>query len=189
MEFTGGLPETRCGLGSTLKFTEQLRPQLEQLLRFLKVTRMVDAPCGDFNWMSRVDLSEISYIGIDVDPRHVKTTLERPSIPKHYAPLSKITINLDLTISSTPMVDLILCRDFFQHLPIDMIHQVLHSFRRSGSRWLLATNHEGGDNAGIAAPGDFHRVDLTRAPFNLPQPVDRILDGERRTLALWEIRS
>jgi hypothetical protein len=185
MEFTGGLPETRCGLGSTVRFTEQLRPQLENLFRFLGVTSIVDAPCGDFNWMSRVDLSQIKYTGIDRDRDNLlKAT--RLSEPEHFAPRVKVILELDLTFHVLPTADLILCRDFLQHLPKSDIRQVLFNFKRSGAKWVLITNHEQWvKNEDIERPGGFFPVNLMMEPFYFPPPVDRIVDGHRRTLSLW----
>ncbi len=187
MKFTGGLPETKCGAGSTVAFTEQLRPQLEKLFRFLEIRTLVDAPCGDFNWMSRVNISGIKYIGIDMDGDNLLSARTRPSEPWTFTPWPKMILQLDLVSNVIPKADLILCRDFFQHLPNEMILQVLHNFRKSGCEWLLATNHDGGYNEDIPTPGGFHRVDLIGVPFSLGQPFERIADGDGRSLALWSL--
>ena len=46
--------ESASGLGSTLKYTENLRRELPQLLRQYSLGKVFDAPCGDFNWMKAV---------------------------------------------------------------------------------------------------------------------------------------
>ena len=58
--------ETRDGTGSTMRFTELLITDLPNLLRRWHVTSILDAGCGEFNWMRHCDLSGISYVGGDV---------------------------------------------------------------------------------------------------------------------------
>ena len=36
------------------------------MLKGLKVRRLLDAPCGDHNWMRHVDLDGIQYLGMDL---------------------------------------------------------------------------------------------------------------------------
>src|SRR2546423_911829 len=59
-------PETRSGTGSNLDSTRVLRAELPKALRRLGVQVLLDAPCGDFTWMERVDLDDIQYIGGDI---------------------------------------------------------------------------------------------------------------------------
>src|SRR5947207_8580346 len=59
-------PETRSGTGSNLDSTRVLRAELPKALRRLGVQVLLDAPCGDFTWMERVDLGDIQYIGGDI---------------------------------------------------------------------------------------------------------------------------
>lgn len=186
MKFTSGLPETRCGYGSTLRFTEPMRPQLGLLLKKLAVRTLVDAPCGDCNWMAHVDLSGVKYTGIDFDEEHLRAARDR-IFDLGFAPRDRIYLRLDIANSAIPVADLILCRDFMQHLPNETICKVIHNFRKSGSRWLLATNHVGGENTDISTPGGFHPVNLTRSPFNFLPPLDSIPDGEKRILGLWRL--
>jgi hypothetical protein len=57
--------ESVSGEGSTLEQTRELINVLPELLRSLDIQSFLDAPCGDFNWMKFVDLSDIHYtIGI-----------------------------------------------------------------------------------------------------------------------------
>ena len=59
--------ESRSGRGSTLDYTRPLRKALAKYLNSLNVIVLLDAPCGDFNWMQHVELPEkILYIGGDI---------------------------------------------------------------------------------------------------------------------------
>src|SRR5580765_5333146 len=59
-------PESVSGRGSTLAHTEMIRKTLPDLLAHLHARSLLDAPCGDFNWMQYVDLGGIQYTGADV---------------------------------------------------------------------------------------------------------------------------
>jgi hypothetical protein len=48
-----GDAQTRSGAGSSLAGTADLRAALGQLLRKRTMRVLLDAPCGDFNWMCR----------------------------------------------------------------------------------------------------------------------------------------
>lgn len=186
MPFTAGLPETGCGAGSTVAYTESIREWLPALLRELKVKTLLDAPCGDFNWMARTDLSGIDYVGCDYDPAHVQVAVARDSEPVVYRPRSKTVMVLDVCRDRLPYyADLMLCRDFLQHLPNAMVIETLKNFVTSGIPWLLATSHDNAKNADIAKVGMFRALNLTAAPFNLPKPHNSVNDGAGRILGLW----
>ena len=56
----------RSGSGSTLEYTARLRAALPGLMKRYKVKTFLDAPCGDWFWMSAVELKGVSYIGGDI---------------------------------------------------------------------------------------------------------------------------
>ena len=51
--------ESASGTGSSLKNTENLRKELPALISKFSVQKIFDAPCGDFNWMGKVNLDGI----------------------------------------------------------------------------------------------------------------------------------
>jgi len=167
------------GPGSSLEYTRELRVELPKLLRKYNVTTMLDAPCGDWTWMSRVDISYLhSYVGMDVQPDIIQANQRvhgfRPNV-------AFIKANL-LTKNLFPKVDLILCRDFLAHLPNDYISSMIQKFKRSGSKYLLASNYPGSSNEFNYVPTDYTWLgylerphDLTLDPFNLKQ-VDSITE-------------
>lgn len=184
MRFVGGLPETVCGAGSTLRHTEGIRAQLPALLRRLGVRTLLDAPCGDFNWLAETDLSDLRYIGIDASRENLAVAAKRDSAPG-WAPRSKRLALGDLVTDAMPGADLLLCRDFLQHLPNAEARKVLDNFVAAGIGWLLATSHLNPANEEISRAGDFRPLNLCAPPFALPPPVETIADGEGRVLALW----
>lgn len=187
MKFTGGLPETGCGHGSTLGYTEHLRAELPKLLRRLGITRFLDAPCGDFNWMASTDLRSLEYVGGDIDPTHLATAHFKARTAASQPPDWCVFISIDLTRETPRTTDLMLCRDFLQHLPTAVALDVLRGFVRSETPWLLTTSHEAEANIDLLLPGGFRPLDLTKSPFSLPPPVEAIADwpGSGRILGLW----
>lgn len=183
MKFYGGLPETRCGPGSTLAATEGIRQELPKLLRDLEVKTLLDAPCGDFNWMAQVDLSGIDYIGLDVDSENVAAATAKQSADG-FAPKSKRIINASILDGELPAADLMLCRDFLQHLPNKDVRRVISIFQTSDIEWFLVTSHKNQHNHDIGNRGDFRPLNLMKLPFSWPQPAKSIKDGDN-ILGLW----
>lgn len=185
MPFTGGLPETACGAGSMVENTYQVRGMLPEIFNGLSVSTVLDAPCGDFNWMALTDLSGVNYIGADYDEEHCLSASMRASQPTEYQPKSKVIVTLDVCRDELPSADLMLCRDFLQHLPTDMVFTVLKNFMASHIPWLLATSHDNSENADIVSAGMFRPLNLMAPPFNLPSPQNFIADGDSRIIGLW----
>src|ERR1051326_8735723 len=74
-EFTGifeqnawGDPESVSGPGSNVARASLFRADLEALVRSIKPRTLLDAPCGDFNWLRHFDLGIERYVGIDIVP-------------------------------------------------------------------------------------------------------------------------
>lgn len=185
MPFTGGLPETLCGAGSTEDYTAGIRKRLPGLLADLGVKVILDAPCGDFNWMAKTDLSKFIYCGVDYDIDHVIAARIRKSEPEAFSPKAKIVMKLDVVQALLPEADIMICRDFMQHIPTEMIEAVLSNMRSSNIEWFLLTSHINQLNKDIRRPGMFRPINLMKAPFFLPRPKSSIDDGEGRALGLW----
>jgi len=176
MHFSGGLPETLCGGGSTMEATAHIREQIPALLHDLGVKSVLDAPCGDLNWMRHVSLKGIEYFGVDFDRWHIETAkLHQPNVMVG-----------DIAEGVLPTVDLILSRDFLQHLPNATVWKVLRNFT-GAAEWLLMTSHTNSQNDDIQRAGDFRPLNLQAAPFRLPAPQWQTDDppGSSRILGLW----
>jgi hypothetical protein len=188
-----GDTESASGVGSNLLQTKTLRERLPSLLRELGVQRMLDIPCGDFHWLSRVDLGVGSYLGTDIVAPLVATNQQRYGRDE---PGRSITFTaMDLLTGPLPCVDLILCRDCLVHLSNEDALQALRQIKRSGSTYLLTTTYPTRSNDKDIRTGEWRPLNLQAAPFGLPAPDVAILEGctERggrfpdKTLALWKI--
>lgn len=175
--------ESVSGPGSTLAYTHSLRATLMPMVRALGCASMLDAPCGDFNWMKTVDLTGIAYTGADIVPGMIgKLQAEHPQ--------HSFTC-LDITKDPLPKADFVLCRDVLFHLSNVDVVRVLENFVESGSAWL-ATSHSFQVTAMEDVPSDpttFRPVNLMAHPFFF-DPPDHILKDYapgflHRWLGIW----
>jgi hypothetical protein len=179
--------ESRSGPGSTVARTTSLRTALLALFEELGVRSLLDAPCGDFNWMKEMPLEGVEYIGVDV----VVELIARNR--RHYGRGGRRFLVADLTADSLPTTDLILCRDGLVHLPDADALRALDCFRQSGARYLLATTFPGQPASSDIAIGQWRPMNLEKAPFNLPPPLRLLSDGcpapgyTDKALGLWEL--
>jgi hypothetical protein len=139
--------------------------------------------------MARTDLRGVDYFGCDYDPSHIDLAQGRAHDPAEYAPISKVFFVVNLMRAALPRADLILSRDFLQHLPSALALKVLANFVASGSIWLLVTSHENLANGDIDRAGGFRPLNLTLPPISLPQPVMQWPEpaGCGRNLGLWSL--
>jgi hypothetical protein len=182
---------SRSGLGSELAATEGFRERLPSFLARHGVRSLLDVPCGDFGWLSTVDLGVV-YTGADI-----VTSLVDENARRYGGPSSgRRFLALDLTQDPLPRADLVLCRDCLVHLSFDNITRALANIRTSGATYLLTTTfleHEA--NTDIE-DGDWRMLNLEYSPFNLPPPIDVLVEhceeGEGayddKALGLWMVR-
>jgi hypothetical protein len=175
--------ESRSGWGSTMASTGPIRRKLPQLLRQLSVSTLLDAPCGDFNWMRYVDIKAVSYIGADIVPEIIANLNDR------YASATRRFQVLDIVVGPIPPADLWLCRDVLFHLPISNIFEVLSNFEHSSVKYILTSSYPLSTRNPDINPGGFRTINLRLPPFNLPKPLlaidDFVVAAPPRILGLW----
>lgn len=185
-----GSPESVSGLGSSVTATASLRRQLSELCNRFQVRSLVDAPCGDFFWMSAAALPIDSYLGIDI----VESLIAKNR--KLYSGKGVSFEAGDLTTIELPSCDLILCRDCLVHLTFENIRQVLSNFVGSHSKYLLTTTFPDNDVNIDIENGDWRMLNLQKEPFAFPSPT--LLLNEQcdevngaygdKSLGLWELQ-
>lgn len=176
--------ETRSGPGSTLKQTEHIRRHLPDLFRAHGVRVLADAGCGDLNWMQHISEGFELYLGFDVVPQMIAEVQTRLEGRKNH-----FFKTADLTRDVMPRTDLIFCRDVLTHLPHDLVLAALAAFRKSGSKWLLATTFARGRNDPVRL-GGWQPIDMSAPPFNLGKPVallSEALPQSTKGLGLWAL--
>lgn len=170
-----GDPESRSGTGSGLAATEKIRLGLMDTIDRLGVQTMIDAPCGDYYWLSQLNLAERLqwYKGYDIVPQVIAAN------NKLWASKTVSFETADVAKRTLPAADLILCRHLLIHLSFSDCMRVLRRFKGSGSRYLLITNQPQAErNEEILATGGYRPVNLLLPPFNLPQPILSLPDSQ-----------
>jgi hypothetical protein len=183
--------ESVSGKGSDLTATGNVRNHLPIIFKTLDIKTILDAPCGDFWWMRKVDFSKIdSYIGIDI----VQKMIDKNNKLYGKSNIHFMCKNL-VTAEDLPRVDLIICRDLFNHLPFAEIKTILTNFKRSGSQYiLLSTYAKTKKNRDRKVVNTYGRhVNFQLPPFNFPKPL-LLIDEQYKNkpvkyCGLWQIES
>lgn len=173
-----------CGTGSTLANTQSVRENLPLLIKRHGIQSMLDVPCGDFSWMRLVDFGPtFEYIGADIVLSMIEENRRRyPN--KWFRPM-------DLSKDPIPDVDLVFTRDCLIHLSNQDIWSVLDNIHRSSVKYVMMTCYVSDPDKPVPniRTGDFRPLNMHSSPFNFPQPIDSIDDGQdgniSRTMSLW----
>jgi hypothetical protein len=180
-----GSAESGSGTGSELAATENVSAYLPELFQRLQVSKFLDAPCGDWNWMRRVDLSGVDYVGADVVADVVAKNNQQ------YARSGVRFFHADLTKDYLPTVDMIMCRDCWVHLSFQDIAAILKNFRSTKATWLLVSNTPSQERNWNKPTGiDWRHLNLHLPPFNFPPNVESRKDHYPDVpfeIALWRL--
>ena len=182
---------SKSGEGSSLVQTQEIARLLPVVMQKLEIKSFLDIPCGDLEWMSRVNFNGTEYLGGDVSPvliQYLQTTF----------PTKKFQ-QINLCKDSLPQVDLIFCRDLFVHLSYKDIKSAIARIRESGSKYLATTTfvkREKNHDLPIFTRGIAWRtINLEISPFNFPAPIhlfeENCTEGNGRfadkAIAIWKI--
>lgn len=153
-----GSEESKSGGGSELRTTEKIREEIPNVISKFNIKSFLDIPCGDFNWMSKVDLNDVEYIGADIVDDLIKNNIEKyPNIDFRV---------IDITEDELPKVDLVFVRDLFGHFDYRNIAFAINNLVDSGSKYLLTTSFTKWDYNTDIENGDWRPINLLIKPFN-----------------------
>jgi SAM-dependent methyltransferase len=180
-----GSAESGSGTGSDLRATGNIRDELPKLLERLGARTLLDAPCGDWNWMQHIELPVEKYFGLDIVQHVVEENQRRFGDASHQFTVA------DLTSDTLPTADAILCRDCLVHVSFEDAEQILRNFRRSGATWLLVNTyptvlHNHNQLTGLR----WRKLNLQLPPYNFPEPTELISDGgdvDPSWLGVWRL--
>ncbi len=187
---TFGAAESHSGEGSTMDQTATIRREIPALLRELGAKSLLDAPCGDFNWMRHVDLGVERYTGVDIVIDLIAADQRK------YGAAGREFLCRDLIRDRLPAADVVLCRDCLVHLDFRDAQRMLRNFKRSGARYLLTTTFTAREsNQDLVEDMIWRTLNLERAPFNLPAPLRLINENcteangafADKCLGLWRL--
>ena len=182
-----GGDESRSGKGSALDRGHFLRERVPLVIKGLGVRSILDAACGDMNWMKHMPLDGVKYIGTDIVADIIQENR------KKFAADGMEFLELDACIDALPDVDLIFCRDMLTHIPNKLVSAFLSNVAASSAKWLICSRYLGklGQleiNTDIPV-GGFRAIDLCENPFNLPPPALMVpeLFHKWKSLGLWNV--
>jgi hypothetical protein len=167
--FGGGL--SRSGEGSDLLQTAIIRHEIPKLLKQLEIKILIDAPCGDWYWMRKVDLPVEQYIGIDIVDKLVEKNNSAFGNSKIFFQV------MNLTNGDLPKSDLIFSRDCLVHLSFTDALKIIANFKRSGAKYLLTTTFTSREKNEDLGDGFWRPLNKQLAPFNFPNPIRLINEG------------
>jgi hypothetical protein len=182
--------QSKSGTGSHLETTTKIREEIPKIITDYNIQSILDAPCGDFNWMKELirHYPNIQYIGGDIVEPLIAQNIETYSTDHIHFQI------LDITQDELPKSDLMLVRDCLFHLSYDDIYKFLLNFLKSDIKYLLTTTHKPSskfENKDILT-GGFRFIDLFTLPFNFSNDplvrIDDFLPGKEvpRQLCLFD---
>jgi len=181
--------ESISGLGSEITQTENLIKDLEKLLNDFKIRSLLDIPCGDFNWMKKVNLSNIAYCGADIVEDLIKSNSNK------FIDRNNLNFKvIDLICDALPTAEIIFIRDCLVHLSYDEIFKAIKNIKSSGCKYLLTTTFTKHRLNYDIVTGNWRPLNLQENPFNFPNPIlvinENFSEGSEykdKSMALWEI--
>jgi len=185
-----GVNESSSGPGSSMEATQLIRQEITNLLNELNVMSILDVPCGDFHWMSRLELNNIQYIGGDIVQELVIQNNNK------YLSKRRKFKQIDLCYDQLPKCDLVITRDLFIHLSNKKIMSAIKNIANSECKyWIVSIASQLGKNTNIPT-GGCRTVNLCLPPYGLPPPIRYLQDGSEknssllatRSMALWEVK-
>jgi hypothetical protein len=181
--------ESISGPGSDLASTEALRSALPALFRSFGIRRIVDAPCGDMNWMRHVEYEFEFFVGADI----VRDLIARLRAEFQSDRIHFQTANICEDI--LPQADAVFCRDCFVHLSFANVRDATRLLKLSGTRFIITTTFPDIANSDVD-PGGWRQINLESEPFRWPSPMKLIRENapERedrwtrgKSLGMWPI--
>ncbi len=184
-----GSGESRSGRGSELATTTVFRAAFEAwLAKHTDVVSILDAPCGDFNWMDVMRWPHpVRYLGGEVVAELVDNLTLRHAGPDRAFRL------LDIIADQAPQADLWLCRDAMIHFPFALGARVVANAVASGTRYFLSTTFPNAANDIDCPLGGYHKVNLALPPFGLGPPQTLLPDPAEnnqtdRFIGVWQLQ-
>jgi hypothetical protein len=178
------------GKGSDDLQTKTIIQEIPKLLSRFSISSMHDIPCGDFNWMSKLDLDGIAYLGSDIVPELIESN------NREFARDNIVFNSMDLTTDSLPEYDFVFIRDCLVHLSYADTIKTLTNIIASRSRYLLTTSFVDLERNYNIATGEWRPINLERPPYDFPPPIHVINENctqdegayPDKSLLLWEIK-
>jgi len=179
-----GSRESRSGKGSELKQTQKLINEIPKIIEKYNISSILDAPCGDYNYMKEIKL-KCNYIGVDIVPELIELNLSKYKGVDFRC--------LDITSSNLPKCDLVLVRDCLSHLTNKDVKKAIKNIEKSGAKFLLVTSYPDHQQNSDLTNGQWRRLNMEKKPFNLISKDRYFEEGDSinkdKSLILVELRA
>ncbi len=150
--------------------TNNLISNLEKFFINNNIKKILDAPCGDCAWIERIFKMNIHYTGIDIVNELILSNKDRFKINKNV-----IFYCEDLTeYDKFNNYDFVLLRDFFIHLPLKNIQNIIINLKKSNCKYFAFNNYENININKEISTGQHRKINLNKKPFNLEKPFLKI---------------
>ena len=182
--------DSKSGRGSDMDIVSPLIPKLANLIDKYNIKTLIDAPCGDCNWIKEVlpSTKVENYIGIDIVPDLIDSNIE------NFGGTGLLFAVKDLVEEIPPTGDLLLCRDCLVHLSFESAIKALKNIVAANPSYVLLTTFtKDRTNISFSDGTNWYPMRLTAAPFNFPEPLAIINEGctegdgsfQDKSLGLW----
>lgn len=181
--------ESLSGYGSSFAQTQELIKELPIVFQRYNVQKLLDAPCGDFNWMQKIDFSDMNYVGGDIVKELIEINRNK------YDQENILFIQMDLMEKIVGEYDMLFCRDCLVHLSFEDIFKVLENIKGSHINYFMTTTFPGEHENKNIVTGGWRPLNFLLPPFNFPQP-SYLLDEKctemngafkDKSLGVWEV--
>lgn len=174
--------ESKSGKGSEIKNTRVIRNILPKIIKKYNIKNMLDCPCGDMNYISRVlKKVNVKYTGIDI----VDNIIQENKIKYPQYKFKQLNV-IDQKLSN---YDLILMKDLLNHLSFKSIKKIFKNIKNSKSKYLLLNNNNLKKNIeGFLSPAPFwNNINWKIYPWNLHVIEEFKADGKDQDYVLIKI--
>jgi ubiquinone/menaquinone biosynthesis C-methylase UbiE len=159
--------ESLSGAGSTIKNTKQIRTALVSLIHELNIERMLDASCGDWNWMKLI-LNELprEYIGLDVTASVIKDNKEKYENLRNGLTFINIESLEYLKNCKECEFDIIFIRYTLEHLPTEYNIALLKEVKRCCKYGFITSAKIDVERTNKNCIfGDYRPINLLKTPY------------------------
>jgi hypothetical protein len=200
------------GPGSTVSFAASTICRLVAFFEKYKIGLLIDAPCGDQQWapILRRAIPSLKYIGIDIAPPVIyrnKEVFENTTLGVEFFLLDLTEPNLFgilkqhsktyqdfIRSNSSNRRIAILSRHVLEHNDFAHGKKILENNDSSGADFFFGTWQpwKNGPNEDVPQGVSYRTLDLTRPPYNMPNPSIAWIENEHNKgdwpyVAVWKL--
>ena len=158
--------------------TNNLIKNLKKFFEDNNIKNVLDAPCGDCAWIKNLFDLNIKYTGIDIVEDLIRSNqvnfISNSNIEFYCKDVSLIKNFNDY--------DFVLMRDFFIHLPISQIQNILFNLKNSNCKFFALNSYENNPINKEISTGKHRKINLLKEPFNLGAPFSKIQEFNNQKL-------